>query len=358
MSGEPKNSRSCGILAVGAACAVAVGLAGGEARAQAGPGKSGPELTISACVSHENLAVFLIHGEDRIKGKEFLTLSEALKQGKAVIEETGNVRQLAIRNGSDAYIYVQAGDIVRGGRQDRALPFDLILAPKSGKVPLESFCVEQGRWTARGNEDPTKFSGSDNNAMSAGFVAAAQVKGDQGAVWEEVAKAQAKLTRSVGAGAVAATSPSSLELTLSSRDVQASLGEYLDKLQKVGQGKEDVIGLAVAVNGKIHSADIYACGALFRKMWPKLLKGAAVEALAHRQKDLKFAVPTVAAVRKLLAESGLNKQSSRTVAARTTVTRRESTDKYVFDTRAGDFPQASLHRRVMARSAPEPPEKE
>ena len=48
---------------------------------------------------------------------------------------------------------MQAGDVVKGGRQDRTLTVSLVLPPKSGRIPIASFCVEHGRWSARNAED-------------------------------------------------------------------------------------------------------------------------------------------------------------------------------------------------------------
>src|ERR1035441_11056658 len=50
---------------------------------------------------------------------------------------------------------------LKGGRQDRVLTTDLILPAHSGKLPISSFCVEQGRWTRRGNEPAEQFGTSD-----------------------------------------------------------------------------------------------------------------------------------------------------------------------------------------------------
>ena len=46
---------------------------------------------------------------------------------------------------------------MKGGRQDRVVTVSFLLPPKSGKVPLASFCVEQGRWSARGTEKSAHF---------------------------------------------------------------------------------------------------------------------------------------------------------------------------------------------------------
>ncbi len=47
---------------------------------------------------------------------------------------------------------IQAGDVVKGGRQDRTIGVGFVLPAKSGRVPIPSFCVEIGRWHRRAAE--------------------------------------------------------------------------------------------------------------------------------------------------------------------------------------------------------------
>src|SRR5260370_14540126 len=100
------------------------------------------EYRLEGPFTQGNLTVFLIHGQDKIKGQTFLTLQEALVQKKVIVRETREVNQLSIENVSRAEVYVQSGDIVKGGQQDRMLVVDLILPPRSGKIPIAAFCVE------------------------------------------------------------------------------------------------------------------------------------------------------------------------------------------------------------------------
>ena len=86
-----------------------------------------------------------------------LTLDEALGKRAVKVHETGNVNELQIENLGTDEVFVQSGDIVKGGQQDRVLTVSLMLPPKSGRIPIASFCVEQGRWTARGKEDVKTF---------------------------------------------------------------------------------------------------------------------------------------------------------------------------------------------------------
>src|SRR5215467_14787517 len=140
---------------------------------------------LSGPYTHGNLTVFLVHGKD-LTTRTFLTLQEALAQKKVRVYETKDVNELAIRNLSNQDVYVQAGDIVRGGDQDRMISVDFIVPPRSGRMPIAAFCVESGRWSKRGNEESAGFSSSDNMVAMKELKLAAKVDNSQQAVWQNV----------------------------------------------------------------------------------------------------------------------------------------------------------------------------
>ena len=86
---------------------------------------------ISAPVSYKNLSVFLIHGKDEIKSKNILTLQEAMEKDLFVVYETSDVNELMVENKSSQYeVFIQSGDIVKGGKQDRVLAITIIIPAK------------------------------------------------------------------------------------------------------------------------------------------------------------------------------------------------------------------------------------
>ncbi|HXL80610.1 MAG TPA: DUF6569 family protein, partial [Pyrinomonadaceae bacterium] len=115
------------------------------------PETKASDYRLSGPYTHKNLSIFLIHSKTTTRTKSFLTLQEALEQRKVVVYETQSVNELAIENLSSEEVYVQAGDIVKGGQQDRMMGVDFIVPPKSGRMPIAAFCVEHGRWSGRGN---------------------------------------------------------------------------------------------------------------------------------------------------------------------------------------------------------------
>src|ERR1041385_1464554 len=114
------------------------------------------DYRVTGPVIHENLAIYLVHGKSA-SGPVPLTLEEALAKRTVKVHETGNVNELQIENLGTGEVFVQSGVIVKGGQQDRVLSVSLVLPPKSGRINIASFCVEQGRWTARGREDVKTF---------------------------------------------------------------------------------------------------------------------------------------------------------------------------------------------------------
>jgi hypothetical protein len=276
---------------------------------------------------HRNLAVYFIHGSSAT-GSVPLTLTEALVKGTVQVTETGVVNELRIENAGDEEVFVQAGDMVKGGRQDRVLVVSLLLPPRSGPVPISSFCVEPGRWTARGGEDPTRFTTASEAmpsrralvvmaAPSPPAPAPAQVRESpvgitasrQQQVWDTVAKTQAGLASGLGASVASPQSATSLQLSLEHAALKKVQVPYLEALAAVGLKDGDVIGYVAAINGRPVSADLYLSNDLFRKMWPKQLAALVTEALGDKSGEV--AAPPVTEIREFLAaaERGIARES-------------------------------------------------
>ena len=282
------------------ACAILVAAAAFAVGAMAVEPES---YRISGPVVHENLAIYFVHGPSAA-GPVPLTLQEALANGSAQVRETGNVNQLEVENTGDTEVFIQSGDIVKGGRQDRVLTVSLIVPPRSGPMPIASFCVEQGRWSGRGKEDAHRFataatavpSREAKIAMKAPVAAppaeppgshranmsSLDVSRRQQAMWNDVAKTQDKLARAIAAPVAAPESRSSLQLSLENEKLKDAQAAYVKALKPAGEAGDDIIGYVFAINGKLNSADLYPSNGLFRKMWPKLLGANAVEAIGDK----------------------------------------------------------------------------
>jgi hypothetical protein len=332
---------------------------------------------ISGPYTHENLTIFLVHGDDQLKGKTFLTLEEALEQKKVIVHETKNVNRLEVENVSDTEIYIQSGEIVKGGQQDRTIAFDLILPRKSGKVGVTSFCVEQGRWTKRGKEAVAKFEAAPNAlpskdakiaVKSAGRetnatvtrpnapnqaprqqAARSGIPAAQAAVWNEVSRKQMLLSRALGKSVQSEKSKSSLQLTLEDKKLLETVDGFTKKLKGLLEGKKDVIGYAFAINGQINSADIYGSSDLFKKLWPKLLAATVVEAISEKQKDKKFEHPKAETITAFMKEAETGKAEKNDVTRRVRMVTQETKKNYFFETQDLANKAAPVHKNYIKK---------
>ncbi|HEV3383871.1 MAG TPA: DUF6569 family protein [Gemmata sp.] len=262
------------------------------------------ELKVSDPIAHANLTVFFIHGPDTVANARIMTLQEALETGRAIVHETGNVNSLTVENlSTDTELFLQDGDIIRGGRQDRLVALDLLVPPKSGIVSFPCNCVEHGRWAGRENEAATHFSKSDQFAVGQ-KLKIANTYHQQSVVWSSVAENNSGLARSTGANVTANASPSSLQLALESPAVKANVAAYETALKAEGENREGVIGAIFIVNGVPTGHEIYCSNALFKKAWPKLLRSASTEALMEKKDRPVPATPTVREVERYLALAG------------------------------------------------------
>src|ERR1700674_2994142 len=299
--GDRTMKRNSFLLTLGVILLALVAPVGLLIKAQQTTVESG-DYRLSGPYTHKNLTIFLVHGKNTIKTKSFLTLQEALVQKKVVVYETKSVNELSIQNFSDEDVYVQSGDIVKGGQQDRMMGVDLIVPPRSGKLPISAFCVEHGRWSGRGDERATQFSSSADAVATKEIKLAAKRSNSQGAVWENVKVAQDKLSENVGTRVNSTASASSLQLALENGKVQETADGYIKALFGIANSGDDVIGYVFAINGKVNSADIYGSNALFKKLWPKLLKANAIEAIAELDRD-EFKPASAESVKGFLSEA-------------------------------------------------------
>ena len=308
----------------------------------------GSAYRLSGPYRHKNLTVFLIHGKDQTN-KTFLTLQEALAQKKVRVYETRDVNELAIRNLSNQDVYVQSGDIVRGGDQDRMISIDFIVPPRSGRMPIAAFCVESGRWNKRGGEEAATFTSSDNSIATKELKLAAKSANSQQAVWDNVAVVQTKLAENVGGSVNSSVSASSLELSVEDSKVKETSAAYINALNGILKKRSDVIGYVFAINGKVNSADVYASNALFAKLWPKLLKSSAVEAIAELNQETEPKEVATETVHAFLAESEKPSAAAKEVTPRVRLVTREDDKNAFYETQDREQKDGWVHRNYIRK---------
>lgn len=270
-------------------------------------------------VSYENLTVFPILARQWADSSGFATLDEALASGDALVTERGSeilrrsptgrpipipeggaqVNQLVLINRGAKPLVLLAGEVLTGGKQDRIIAKDRIVAPGGEPLPLDVFCVERGRWAGASSQ----FAASKLMAHPSVREKAA-VDQKQHEVWAAVRSGSTHRSADAAGASAPAAAPVISERALGrviadeahsesyARVYQASrVGQsveaFADELARrfaratSGLKPERVVGVVVAYGGEVAWADLFATPALFERYWPKLLRSYAVEALAR-----------------------------------------------------------------------------
>ena len=211
---------------------------------------------IGAPWRHEGLTIFPVRLQPARSFGKVLTLDEAPKRGELIVSELGhgNVNRVVAQNRSKLPVYLMAGEVLGGAKQDRMVSDDVLLPPRS-RTEIAVFCVEHGRWT-----DGREF-------KSGGFIAPMRVRGraaatkSQQEVWDSVSETQS------GLGAP----PGSLATVPQSPGVQAKIKPYRERLLPLPKQSGDICGVVVAYGGEWLAADVFYEPSLFHRLWPKLL---------------------------------------------------------------------------------------
>jgi ARG and Rhodanese-Phosphatase-superfamily-associated Protein domain len=124
------------------------------------------------------------------RGNNFLnggliSFEEAFKEGKVSVKEISlpggsDVSLLEVKNHTKKNVLLHSGEIVSGGRQDRAFGGTIIIPPGDDENYLPVFCVEKGRWD--GKPRRFRYSGSADASLRKQI----DVTKQQNKVWKEI----------------------------------------------------------------------------------------------------------------------------------------------------------------------------
>jgi hypothetical protein len=213
--------------------------------------------------------------------QRYTTLDEALAGGQLEVTEVndgGTVPTLKVFNKSDTMTFLMAGEQLSGGKQNRVLNASIMVAGQS-ELPIPVTCVERGRWAYRSAHFGSSGSASHSKLRrlmhlhaTDGYRHEGKPTSKQGEVWEEVDR---KLQQT------GSMSPTHV-LHKAYEDTEARLGEAVSQLP----APEGANGVVFAYDGRIVGFDLFDQPQTLVKLWPKLLRAYAIDALNGPTKDV------------------------------------------------------------------------
>jgi len=234
---------------------------------------SGEDLVFGSPIHFQNLSIVPVSTTRQGPFKTYTVLEEGLRaQTLAVRELKGNsgeaqVEAVEIRNRGEHPVYLLGGEMILGGKQDRIIQQDTVVASTGKWTRVSVFCVEQGRWAGQ------KMKFSAGKAVAHLRLQKAAMSGSQSEVWSEVARKNLKHGTQ--------NSTSTYRRTIQNGKVRAKIAPYRKKLLRMLPPGIPLAGLVFAINGKIQVADLFGNPPLFKKLTPKLLSAYILEALGQ-----------------------------------------------------------------------------
>lgn len=232
--------------------------------------------TIGQPQTHGNMKVyplFVQNGHER----GYQTLDEAMS-AKAIeireVSEGGSVPTLAVRNTGKLPVLLVVGEQLVGAKQNRVLNTSL-LVPAESEMQIPVSCVERGRWAYKSNAFDSSVTTShlklrkvQTENVTANLRSKARYDAEQGAVWQEVER---KIS-----------SHHSTSSTRALNDVYEQTEAQLQGYLGAFTPPEKAQGVLVEINGQIVGGDLFDHEETLHGMFPKLIRGYALDALERQ----------------------------------------------------------------------------
>ena len=188
--------------------------------------------------------------------------------------DSPEVNSLSVENKGEDTIIIMAGELVKGGDQDRIVAEDMLVMPHSGKKSLPVYCVEPHRWGHEGNHSSSSTFNLTNNFAASSVRKMAMVNKDQNAVWNSVGEITKTHAASTNTGTYNA-----IESSKSYADKKKS---YLLMIEKLFPKSDRVVGVLVLDKvGNTIACDIFNSHELFKKVFQSLIHGYVTEVITY-----------------------------------------------------------------------------
>ncbi|HVO29745.1 MAG TPA: DUF6569 family protein [bacterium] len=211
-----------------------------------------------------SLTIVPIVATGRVPATSISSMDDAVRSGRLRVYESGagSVPTVMVENVSATPVFLLAGEIVLGGKQDRVIREDTVIGAYSGAVSVPVYCVEEGRWTSG-----TTFRSAPEAVADAGLRAKAASGAGQDAIWSHVSE------KASAAGVHSSTS--AYREFEQSPEVSRRLDEYVARCPRPTVWRGRVVGAVFVSGGTVLGVDIVGDPSLLASLWPKLVRSYA-----------------------------------------------------------------------------------
>ncbi len=206
-----------------------------------------------------------------------LTLDEAVRRGSLRVTEVGagSVPSLLVVNHGRRPVFLLAGEILLGGKQDRVLRQDVVVPPHA-TIEVSVYCVEKGRWDARASRGAA-FDSAPSVVADGALRSRAAAGRSQEDIWSHVERksAEAGVSSATGAYRSYVESPA----------VTRRLDEIVSRCAPPSAWRGRAVGAVFTSAGRVLGVELFDDSRLMRELWPKLVRSYAMQVSVYGGDD-------------------------------------------------------------------------
>jgi hypothetical protein len=209
--------------------------------------------------------------EDLKPGAKIITLSDALRDKKIKIKELppdvgADLSVLKLTNESNDFILINSGEVVTGGKQDRASGETVLLPPVKDDYFMKTYCMEKGRWTKK--EKPFRYFKPADISVKKKI----DIEKNQAHVWQEI-------DRQFNASKLESDTWAYPEIALKNSNAEDS--SYIRFFTEKFRNSDSLFAGFIAVTaGRIIATDLYATPQLVNNAFQAIIHTYVKEAVA------------------------------------------------------------------------------
>ncbi len=227
-------------------------------------------LRVGAPTHYRGLTIFPLLTSQR-SSLDIRTLDQALAHGWIDIRERkdASVGEIIVRNKSRHAIFLMAGEIVLGGKQNRIIRQDVLLGAHSGAIAVPVYCGEKDRW-----DKPQPLFKSGHSMAEPRLRAMAAQSSPQAAIWNSIDSRMAD--------AEIQSKTRNYQELYEHRDTKRKLDKSVARFRHCCGG--DTVGLVAVSGNRIIGCDLFSDPTLLSSLWSKICRSYAIDSLGHRSK--------------------------------------------------------------------------
>ena len=221
-----------------------------------------------APIRYRNLTLFPLVRRAAPGNHGIRTMDEALSHGWITISEHRNasIGELLVRNDSNHVIFLMAGEILKGGKQNRIIKQDVLLSAHSDFIAIPVYCGEKERW----DTDHATFK-SGKTVAEPGLRRMTAGSESQDAIWQKIDGRMSETE--------VASPTQNYQALYENRKTRRELDACVARFRHLCGRR--TVGLVAVTGHRIIGCDLFSDPELLSRLWDKICRSYAVNTLGH-----------------------------------------------------------------------------